>query len=179
MRQTELDEVHPDAAGRSSERPVPFPDVLLYRGCAGDGEECLVTFDRRNVIVSRAIGGLPCRIRLSVSQYKAVAVVIRHGINIIRLVHDQAGLCLDLTTLGHLEEAEEYCDRLAAFLDLPALTLAGDKQWDEAMSGTLKRAAAARRKTNRAKRPRFLDRRDTGNVIEFPKIERREIIARN
>ncbi len=71
MRQTEADKIQASEAGRSSGRPVSFPDVLLYRGRASDGEECLATFDNRTVLLSRLVGGLPCRIRVSVSQYQA------------------------------------------------------------------------------------------------------------
>jgi len=177
MRQMELDEVHPNTTGRSSERPVSFPDVLLYRSRAGDGEDCLATFDRRHIVVSRPVAGLPCRIRLSISQYQAVAVVARDNNNIIRLMHREIGLSLDLTEIEDFAEAEEYCDRLAAFLDLPALTLAGDKRWDDAMSAVL--ARVARRKADWARRSRFLAGRQTGAVIAFPQVKGREIIARN
>lgn len=176
MRQTELDETLPVEAGRSHERSASFPDVLLYRGNAGDGADCIITFDRRNVVLARPVGGIACRIRLTIGQYRAVAVVAREDTNIIRLLHNQTDLTIDLTEVKAFAEAEEYCDRLADFLDLPALTLAGDRNWDEAMSGTLKRAA--RRKADQGKRPRFLARRHTGNVVAFARVEGRELIAR-
>jgi len=171
-----MDKVLHTTAGRSSGRPVCFPDVILYRGRAEDGADCLTTFDRRTVVLSRPVAGLACKIRLSTRQYQAVAVVARDDRHSVRLVHRDPGLSVDLTEMENFEAAAAYCDRLADFLDLPPMLMAG---MTPAADAAAESAPAARRKAAiRARRPRFLTRRKTGQVIEFRKLERREIIAR-
>ena len=128
-------------------------------------------------LLSRPVGGLACRIRITVRQYHAVAVVARETTNVIRLMHPRQPTFRSTCEVKDFADAEEYCDRLAEFLDLPALTLAGDKNWDDAMSGTLKRAA--RRKANRGKRAALPRPPAAGNVVAFRAVEGREIIARH
>jgi hypothetical protein len=120
-----MDKVLPVLAGRSSERPATFADVLLCRGRAGDGAEYLATCDGRTIVLMRNVGGLACRIRVGVAQYRAVAVLAHEEGHTIRLLHREAGLSIDLAEFAEMDAAEEYCDRLAEFLDLPALTMAG------------------------------------------------------
>lgn len=167
--------------GRSQERPVSFPDVLLYRGRAGDGADCLATFDRSTIVLSRPVAGLSCRIRLSTSQYRAVAAVAREDCHVIQLMHRDPGLSIDLAEASSLEAAEEYGERLAEFLDLPMLTLAGrGPSGDTIVAGP---APAPRRnqpaRLGDHRRPRFLTRRKTGEVVSIRKVEGSEIIARS
>lgn len=176
MRQTEADNLHPNRAGRSTKRPASFPDVLLYRGKTAEGEDCLVTFDRQTIVLSRPVAGLACRIRLSVAQYDAVAVVISHEGLTIRLMHDDAGLSIDLAEMPDLEQAEEYRDRLAGFLDLPAVTMGGVRPSASPNTTVLNGGRTGLMKRRRA---RFLTRRQTGNVVELRKFEGGELIARN
>ena len=164
-------------AGRSSGRPASFPEVLIYRGRAGDGADCLATFDKNTIVLSRPVAGLSCRIRLSTNQYQAVAAVAREDGHVVQLMHRDPGLSVDLVEAATLEAAEEHCDRLSTFLDLPALTLSG-----RSASGDMAVSAAApkrRKMHNRASRPRFLSRRKTGQVIAFRQIAGSEIIARS
>jgi hypothetical protein len=172
-----MGKVLPIQTGRSVERPVSFPDVILYRGRTGDGADCLTTFDRRTIVLSRPVAGLSCKIRLTVNQYQAVAVVARDRANVIRLMHRDPGLSVDLTEMEDFDAAEEYRDRLADFLDLPPLMLAGTPC--DADEKTGETPAVPRRNPVRARRPRFLTRRKTGRVIGFRKLEGREIIARS
>ena len=174
MRQTEADHGYMVGTGHSSGRPVSFPDALFYRGRAGDGAECLATFDRRTVVLARAVAGLPCRIRLGVAQYQAVAVVASDAGNVVRLLHRDDGLSLDLAALADLQLAEEYCDRLAAFLQLPAVTMGAARASSHAK---LTRLSDRRPRLTKRRRPRFLTRRRTGEVIQFPKPEKHEGMA--
>jgi hypothetical protein len=164
-------------AGRSEERPASSPQVLLFSGRAEDGADCLATFDRHTVLLSRPVAGLACRIRIGVGQFEAVAVAPRGDRHTVRLVHRDPGLSIDLVEFPECVDAEEYRDRLAGYLDLPSLTLGGGSVWNEAMGGAL--SIARRHKMVRARKPRFLARRQTGNVIPFPAVRGREIIARN
>jgi hypothetical protein len=166
-------------AGRSAERPASSTEVLLFSGRAEDGADCLATFDRKTVLLSRPVAGLACRIRLAVGQFDAVAVAPCGERHAVRLVHRDRGLSIDLIEFATCDAAEDYRDKLAGFLDLPSMTLGGSGSvWDEAMTGAL--SMARHHKMVRARKPRFLVRRQTGgNVIPFPSVRGREIIARN
>ena len=128
-------------------------------------------------MMSRAIAGLACRIRIPVRQYVAVAVLARQGDHVIRLVHRDAALSVDIEEFHTLDTAEEYRDRLADFLDLPPLSLAGGSQPSEAI-GRGPRSPRRRSGVLRARRPRFLARRRSG-AVTLEKVEGREIIARH
>jgi hypothetical protein len=173
-----MGEVHTFEAGRSTERPAFLPDILLFRGRAGDGVECLVTFDRRNIVLSRPVAGLACKIRMSLRHYQAIAVVVGENTHSVRLVHREPSLCVDLVEYAAFEDAEDHRDRLSDYLDLPPLMLAGRRAF--ASKATEEAAPAARRaKPARTLRPRFLLRRRTGSSVAGRKIEGRELIARH
>lgn len=172
-----MDKVHPNLAGRSSERPVVFPDVLLYRCNSGDGADCLVTLDRSTVLMSRPLAGLACRVRIPVRQYQAVALLVRQQGHVIRLMHRDAGLSLDVEEFESFATAEEYRDRLAGFLGLPSVIAAGTPSREEALSAAM--PGARRSRTFKARRPRFLTRRHSGGTVAAERIDGREIIARH
>lgn len=150
-------------------RSIPVADVLLFRGRAADGAYCLITFDRRTVVVSRPVAGLPCRIRVDPRHYQGVAVIERPDGQVVHLLHHDPGLSIDLVLLGSLEAAEEYRDRIASLLRLEPLTLAGrSASGDTIVSGT---ASGPRRvRATAPRRPRFLARRRKGEVISIRKF---------
>jgi hypothetical protein len=173
-----MDKVLPVMAGRSTERPASFPDALFYRGRAGDGADCLATFDRRTVLLSRSVGGLACRIRVGVGQYRAVALVSSDDHHVVCLMHSQPGLSVDLMETESLEAAEALRDQLSDFLDLPQIEMGGLGATDEDRAA--RREPAARRQLPlKARRPRFLARRRSGEPVEIRRIDGREIIARS
>jgi hypothetical protein len=126
--------------------------------------------------MSRSVAGLACRIRVPVRQYEAVAVWVRGQRHVIRLMHRDAGLSIDVEEFATLETAEEYRDRLAGFLDLPPMTVAGAPA---AETGGEVVPQPRRSRPGRGRRPRFLTRRRPGSSEPRGKIEGREIIARN
>ena len=128
-------------------------------------------------MMSRAVAGLACRIRIPVRQYEAVAVLSRDADHVIRLLHRDATLSVDIEEFDTFQTAVEYRDRLATFLDLPPLTLAGATT----ASSETQRAPQARRRNAvlRMRRPRFLTRRCTGGAMAIRRIEGRELIARD
>ena len=77
--------------------------------------------------MSRSVAGLACRIRIPVRQFQAVALMVRDRGHVIRLMHRDAGLTLDLEEFESFATAEEYGDRLADFLGLPPSTVAGSQ----------------------------------------------------
>lgn len=127
--------------------------------------------------MSRAVAGLACRIRIPVRQYEAVAVLSRQTDHVIRLLHRDAALSVDVEEFNTLDTAEEYRDRLADFLELPPLSLAGGPHTPEATEAP-GLPPRRRNKAFRARRPRFLARRRTG-TLKIEKVDGREIIARN
>ena len=171
-----MDEVLHTTAGRSSGRPACFPDIILYRGRAGDGADCLTTFDRKTVMLSRPVAGLACKVRLSTRQYQAVALMVRDERHTICLLHREKALSIELTDVEGAEAAEEYCHGLASFLGLPTLFMARGTDVDPARPD---RAPPAPRRSMPARRPRFLTRRKSGEAIELRRLEGAEIIARN
>jgi hypothetical protein len=115
---------------------------------------------------------------LSLRQYQAVAVVASEGGNVVRLLHRDPGLSVDLTRADSFEAAEEYRDRLSDFLGLPPLMMGGNGAAGAKVAGP---AAAHPRRTRpvRARRPRFLTRRRAGEPVSIRKVDGREIIARH
>ena len=161
---------------RSTQNSSADSDALLFRGRAADGTFCIVTFDANTVVLSRPVGGLPCRIRLYPRQYDGVAVIERPDGHVIHLLHRDPGLSIDLVQLQTLDAAEEYCDRIASMLDLPTLTLAGRS----ATGDTIVAGGASTPRRVRAtapRRPRFLTRRRGGEVISFNNARRAEVAA--
>ena len=126
--------------------------------------------------MSRAVAGLACRIRVPVRQYQAVALVVRGDSNVVRLMHRDVGLSLDVESFDSVVTAEEYRDRLAGFLDLPPVIVSATPDVErDAQDAPRER----RIRTVRARRPRFLTRRRAGGEVTIRRIEGREIIARN
>jgi len=125
--------------------------------------------------MSRAVAGLACRIRVPVRQYQAVALVVRGNSNVVRLMHRDVGLSLDVESFDSAATAEEYRDRLAGFLDLPPVIVSAtpDVERDAHDMPRERRVRPAR-----VRRPRFLARRHAGGKITIRRIEGREIIAR-
>jgi hypothetical protein len=127
--------------------------------------------------MSRPLAGLACRIRVPVRQYQAVALVVRQRTNVVRLMHRDLGLSLDVEEFENFATAEDYCDRLANFLDLPSVTAAGTP----AVEASIHASGPEARRTGvaKARRPRFLTRRHAGGPVSVRRITGREIIARH
>jgi hypothetical protein len=127
--------------------------------------------------MSRPVAGLACRIRIPVRQYQAVALLVRKQSHVIRLMHRDPGLSLDVEEFESFETAEEYRDRLAGFLDLPSVIAAGAPSREDVL--TTATPGTRRSRTVKARRPRFLARRHSGGAVTIDRIEGREIIARH
>ncbi len=128
-------------------------------------------------MLSRPVAGLACKIRLSLRQYQAIALVASDETNVVRLLHRDPGLSIDLTRIESFAAAEEYRDRLADFLDLPPLMMAGAGV--SAENAETASPVVRRRCMGHSLRPRFLKRRNTGQPIAIRRVEGREIIARH
>ena len=128
--------------------------------------------------MSRPLAGIACRIRIPLRQYQAVALVMREKSHVIRLLHRERGLSLDIEEFENLATAEDYCDRLAGFLNLPPVTACGTpaQEDEDIVRGP---ACGRRSRAISIRRPRFLRRRRAGTAGQIVRIEGREIIARN
>jgi len=171
-----MDETTPSAAGCSLEQPVAFPDAILFRGRAADGANCLAAFDRRSLVLSRPVAGLACKIRLNISQYESIALIMGEDSHLVRLTHRQPGLSLDLAMTADFAAAQECRDRLADMLGLPPLLLAGAPAAREPAAGH--NPAPRRHRPAKGRRPRFLARRRPGTPGSVRRIEGSELIAR-
>jgi hypothetical protein len=129
--------------------------------------------------MSRPVAGLACRIRVPTRQYQAVALVMREKSHVIRLMHRDAALSLDVEEFESFATAEDYRDRLAGFLGLPPVIAAGTPSPDSEEEIVTGPALVRRGRAIRVRRPRFLARRAPGEKLARGKIEGREIIARN
>ena len=69
--------------------------------------------------MSRPVAGLACRIRIPVRQYQAVALLVGERSHVIRLMHRDVGLSLDVEEFQNYATAEEYRERLADYLGFP------------------------------------------------------------
>ena len=127
--------------------------------------------------MSRPVAGLACKIRIPVRQYQAVALLVHEQRHVIRLMHRDADLSLDVEEFESFETAEEYRDRLAGFLDLPSVIAAGTPALEDALPTAT--PGARRNRTVKARRPRSLTRRHSGDAVKINKVEGREIIARH
>jgi hypothetical protein len=123
--------------------------------------------------MSRPVAGLACRVRIPVRQYQAVALLEQGDAHVIRLIHRDAALAIDVEEFDSLATAEEYCDRLAGFLGLPALLIGGTP----GEAGEQRTATPRRNPSTRSRRPRFLSRRRPGGPVSVRRIQGREIIA--
>jgi hypothetical protein len=127
--------------------------------------------------MSRPLAGIACRIRVPVRQYQAVALLVGQRNHVIRLMHREVGLSLDVEEFESYATAEEYRERLADFLGLPSVIAAGTPSPVEALSTA--QPDARRTRAVKSRRPRFLARRHAGHEITIRKVEGREIIARH
>jgi hypothetical protein len=150
-------------ADRASTRPASMQFTTL----AGDGASCLAALGADVVMLSREIAGLACRIRLGADHFRGVAVVDRDGRCVVRLLHSDLALTLDLATANSFDEAEALADEVAALMRLPTLVMGGTGRfWLPAAEDPLEVVASGRRLSLATpRRPRFLARRRPGRPV--------------
>ena len=176
MRQTAMKSLAL-VADRTSKRPA----AMQFSTLAGDGAPCLATLGADAVMLSREVAGLACRIRLGADHFRGVAVVDRDGRCIVRLLHSDLALTLDLATATSFDEAEALAYEVAALMRLPTLVMGGTGRfWLPAAEDPLSVAAADRRLSLATpRRPRFLARRRPGRPAYAGKAAATETVAPN
>ena len=183
MYQSELTGSLPVPAGRPARRPEIFQDCSDLTAACGDGAVCTVSLQTDSVRINRPVGGSVCGINVQASDFDGVAAVAENGAIIVRLLHRDSWLTIDLIKDAGLGAALDLRDEIARQFRLPAVLIDADgrAQSDLKKYGAILAAAPAPRRcspVNRA-RPRFLQRRSVGSPVVRPNIVSREIIARN
>lgn len=132
-------------------------------------------------MLSRPVAGIACKIRLSIRNYQAVALVTEADRHTVRLFHRDPGLSVDIAQIETLAEAEDCRDHFADMLGLPPLTMGrGSPAKDDARRSDADTAPARRaNRAVRARRARFLTRRANGGVGPIRHLPAQEIIARS
>ena len=172
-----MSKAHPQAAGRPEGRPVFFsPHVAAT---TGDGMAARIGVAGDRVVVARPVGGAPMLIALPARHFRGVTLAHDGGQHVVRLVHEQAELTLDIAAGESLAEAIETHDGIAHDLALPVIPA---EHAERAMSldGVASGEPLPRRSGPRlTRRSRFLKPRQVGgNPAARPPIAGREIIAR-
>lgn len=162
-----------------ADRTPSQPAAMQFTARAGDGAACLAALGANAVMLSREIAGLACRIRLGADHFRGVAVVDRDGRCVVRLLHADLALTLDLTTATSFDEAEALADEVAALMRLPTLVMGGTGRfWLAAAEDPLSTAASDRRLSLATpRRPRFLARRRPGRPAYAGKATAAETIT--
>jgi hypothetical protein len=114
---------------------------------------------------------------MSLRHYQAIALVVGENKHSVRLMHREPNLCVDLVEYAAFEDAEDHRDRLAEFLKLPPLMLAGRNAFPKLSDECA--PAARRARPARSLRPRFLMRRRTGAKVATRKVEGHEFTTRH
>ena len=152
---------------------------MQFTATAGDGAPCLAALGAGAVMLSRDVGGLACRIRLGADHFRGVAVVDRDGQCVVRLLHRDLALSLDLSAARSFDDAETLAGEVADLMGLPTLLMGGTGRfWLSAAEDPLSGEAAERRLSLATpRRPRFLARRRPGRPAYAGRIAGREMIA--
>jgi hypothetical protein len=169
-------------AGRPSRRPEFFNDCSDLTAACGDGAVCTVSLQPRSVRINRTVGGSVCGINIKADDFDGVAVVADSGAMIVRLLHRDSWLTIDLVKDAGLGAALDLRDEIARQFRLPAVLIDADGRVQSDMNkyGAVLAAAPAPRRcspVNRV-RPRFLKRRSVGSPAVRCNLASREIIAR-
>jgi len=183
MYRTEMTGSLPMPAGRPTRRPEFFTDCSNLTAVCGDGSVCTISLQTKSVHISRPVGGSICGIEVVAGEFDGVAVVADNGALIVRLLHRDPWLTIDLAKEVGLGAALDLRDEIARQFRLPAVLIDADGrvQSDLNKYGAILATAPAPRRcspVNRV-RPRFLKRRPVGRPAFRANLAGREIIARN
>jgi hypothetical protein len=151
--------------------PLSLPVSFPAHDARADGFVRQVELDRERIVLRRAVRGMNMALRLRVSDFLGVAVRrVRDG-RMLVLVHRDPSLSIPLCITA---DDDEIATAWQMWSDIFALPMLRD---------AAREPAPRRRRRNaiRTRRPKFLVRRRSGDLLEPARIYRdeREIIARN
>ncbi|HEY8064453.1 MAG TPA: DUF6101 family protein [Methylosinus sp.] len=160
----------------------------VQRDRRADGGQRQVRLDRRDILISRRLGGMSMLISVPVRAYRGVALDVEPSVDggasyRLSLAHDDPDLDIVLTETADGGAISADWKYWASYLDLPRLA-ARDGAFetvDPRLGGVALRETIARRKntTVALRRPRFCARRKEGSdaLMETVHREEREIVC--
>jgi hypothetical protein len=172
-RQTATSGINPAGSSRALRLdPLSLPVSFDAHDARADGGVRRVELHRERVVLHRAIHGMQMAVSIRVRDFLGIALRGIDDAQMLVLVHRDPSLTIPL---GVSSDREEIAAAWQMWGDIFALPLLPE---DEA-----REPAARRRRHNaiRARRPKFLVRRRSGDLLNPANIHQgeREIIARN
>ncbi len=172
-RQTATGGINPAGSSRALRLdPLSLPVSFDAQDVRADGGVRRIELHRERVVLRRAVHGMRMAINIRVSDFRGIA---RRGIDdaqMLVLVHRDPSLTIPLGVSSDRDEISAAWQMWSDIFALPQLT--EDKACEP---------AARRRRHNaiRARRPKFLVRRRSGDLLNPANIHQgeREIIARD
>ena len=151
--------------------PLSLPVSFAAHDIRADGGVRQVELHRERVILRRAVHGMRMAINVRVSDFLGIATREQGDGRAVVLVHRDPSLSIPLCVSADAEEIASAWQLWSEIFALPQL------------HDTSRDPAPRRRRRNaiRARRPKFLVRRRTGNPLNVATVHQgeREIIARN
>jgi hypothetical protein len=151
--------------------PLSLPVSFNAHDTRADGGVRQVELHREHVVLHRAVSGMRMAVNVRVSDFLGIALREIEDAQMLVLVHRDPSLSVPLCISADHDEIVAAWEMWSETFALPQLQDIG-----------LEPAPRRRRHhAIRARRPRFLMRRKTGELLPFAQVHRgeREIIARN
>ena len=172
-RQTATSGINPAGSGRALRLdPLSLPLRFDAQDSRADGGVRQIELHRERVVLRRAVRGMRMAVNVRVSDFLGVALRGLDDAQMLVLVHRDPSLNIPLCVSS---DHEEIASAWQMWSDILALPLLAEDDHSE--------PAARRRRHNaiRARRPKFLVRRQGGNLVNLENVhqDEREIIARD
>ena len=172
-RQTAISGINPAGSSRAVRLdPLSRPRSFHAQDARADGGLRKIELHRERVVLHRAVKGMRMAINVRVRDFLGVALRGLDDAQMLVLVHRDPSLNIPLCVSS---DHEEIASAWQMWSDILALPLLAEDDHSE--------PAARRRRHNaiRARRPKFLVRRQGGNLVNLENIhqDEREIIARD
>lgn len=172
-RQTATGGINPVGSSRALRLdPHSLPCSFHAQDTRADGGVRQVEIHRERVVLRRAIRGMRMSVSVRVSDFLGVALRGTDDAQMLVLVHRDPSLTIPLGVSADTDEIFSAWQIWSELLGLPQFT-----------EDQLREPAVRRRRHNaiRTRRPKFLVRRRTGDLLNAASVHHgeREIIARN
>lgn len=171
-RQTAISGINPAGSGRALRLdPLSLPVSFDAHDIRADGGVRQIELHRERVVLRRALHGMRMAVNVRVSDFLGIALRTDDEVQVLALVHRDPSLTIPLCVTSDDEEITTAWQLWSDILKLPLLA---EKTCEP---------APRRRRHNavRIRRPKFLMRRRSGNLLNPANVHRgeREIIARD
>lgn len=170
--------------------PLRLPQSVSY-ATQDDFGDVTFTIDRRGATVKRTLGlsGLPVTVVLPAKAYRGVAARAMEDEDgmvtvTLELLHNDPMLCAPLLVAHDLDDVAADWRAWSEAYNLPMLLIEADgvaRTLEESLGAAVKKSAPVQRRKGREstrRRPRFLARRQCGDLGLRLVVDGKEIIAR-